>query len=82
MPLNVNLGLQQSPAIWLIRLSFFLLVSLVSGLLIARMNVLNQRIRETDLRSIYTGLYNTNKLNRIWNNILNKAKNSALLLIV
>ncbi len=78
MPLNVNLGLQQSPAIWLIRLSFFLLVSLVSGLLIARMNVLNQRIRETDLRSIYTGLYNTNKLKQDLEQYIEQGKKFSL----
>ena len=62
MPMNVALKLEQPKATWLIRLSLFLLVGLVSGLLIKRLNILSRRIRETDLRSIYTNLYNANKL--------------------
>mgnify|MGYP001168700537 CR=1 FL=1 len=64
MPINVNLHIMQTPRTWLVRMFFFVLVGGVSGYLVGRLNHLNYQMRESDLRSIYTKLYNTNKLNQ------------------
>ena len=64
MPINVQLQIMQTPQTWLVRLCFFILVGFVSGYLVIRLNHLNYQMRESDFRSIYTKLYNTNKLNQ------------------
>ncbi len=80
MPINVNLGIMQRPQTWLVRMFFFVLVGAVSSYLVGRLNHLNYQMRESDLRSIYTKLYNTNKLNQDLDMLIDKKRPFSIVL--
>lgn len=62
MPLDVSQGIMQTPENWIIRILIYISIGFISGYIIQKNNELNNRMREKDFMSKYTGLYNTNKL--------------------
>lgn len=80
IPINVTLHIMQTPHTWLVRMFFFVLVGGVSGYLVGRLNHLNDQMRESDLRSIYTKLYNTNKLNQDLDDLIEEKGSFSIVL--
>lgn len=62
MPLDIPLGIMQTPENWIIRLFIYMGIAFITGYIFQKNHEMNERIREKDLISHFTGLYNTNKL--------------------
>ena len=62
MPLNVAKGIMQTPQNWIVRLCIYSLMGFLAGYIFQKNEKMNQDLREKDLTSNFTGLYNTNKL--------------------
>lgn len=62
MPLNVSQIIMKFPKIWLLRISIYLTVAFISGYIFRKNNEMQEKIKEKDLISPLTGIYNINKL--------------------
>jgi len=62
MPFNVSKDIMQTPQNWIVRLCIYSMMGFLAGYIFQKNEKMNQDLREKDLTSNFTGLYNTNKL--------------------
>ncbi|MFA7126658.1 MAG: diguanylate cyclase [Bacilli bacterium] len=62
MPLDVSQGIMQTPENWMIRMLVFMIIGFFAGYILKNVDDINGQMKEKDLIHQSTGLYNTNKL--------------------
>ncbi|MBK5242785.1 EAL domain-containing protein [Clostridium sp.] len=79
MPLNLSEGIMQKPENWIIRILIYLLVAFITGYIFHDNNEINKRLKQKDLISTFTRLYNTNKLFPELNKMIKNDKRFCLI---